>query len=554
MHMQEVRVTMPDGAAVSCPYGTRVEDIIGKREAEDSNNPLVAALVNNKLVSLTFKVEINAQLEPVRLRSHYGNRIYRRSLSYLLAMAAAEVFPDRHLIIGHSLGDGYYYYFEGMAEVEEKDVVALQEKMRELKDRALPIRRQVIAYDEALEHFRQEGLEATLTLLKYRNDSKIPVYRCGDFIDLSYEPLVPNTALLFIFELRAYIPGFLLRFPLVQSPGRIADFSDNPVLFSIFKEYKAWGKILGVNCTGALNDLVEKREARHFIQVAEALHEKKISQIADKIHEKRDAVGVVLIAGPSSSGKTTFTHRLSIQLRVLGFNPVIIGLDDYYLPKERTPIDEEGKPDFENLNALDVELLNTHLLSLFAGEEVEIPIFDFYVQRPKENGRKLRFSPRSVLLMEGIHGLNPGLTPDIPEERKFRVYISALTQLNLDDRNRIPTTDNRLIRRIVRDHQFRGNSALTTLNMWDSVRRGENENIFAYQNNADTAFNSALDYELSVLKPFVEPLLRTAKPQDPVFNEAKRLHSFLENFSPIPSSFVPEDSILREFIGGSIFY
>ena len=552
--MQEVTVTMPDGAKSTHPYGTRVETLLGVKSREKEDNPVVAALVNNKLVSLTYKVEIDAVLEPVRLYSPYGNRIYRRSLSFLLAMAASRVFPDRHLIIGHSLGDGYYYYFEGMAEVPEEDVKALEDEMWELSRRALPIRRMVIAYDEALVFFREAGLTATERLLHYRNDEKVPIYQCEDFIDLSYEPLVPNSSFLFIFELRSYAPGFLLRFPQSHTPDRISRFEDNPVLFSIFKEYKAWGKILGVNCTGALNELVENRDIRYFIQVAEALHEKKISNIADRIFERREDVGVVLIAGPSSSGKTTFTHRLAIQLRVLGFNPVIIGLDDYFLPKEQTPVDEEGKPDFENLNALNVDLLNSHLLSLFKGEEVEIPIFDFFLQRPKETGRKLQFSKRSILLMEGIHGLNPDLTPDIPEDRKFKVYISALTQLNLDDRNRISTTDNRLIRRIVRDHQYRGNSALATLEMWASVRRGENKNIFPFQNNADTAFNSALDYELSVLKPFVEPLLRTVKPQDSVFNEAKRLLSFLENFSPIPSTYVPEDSILREFIGGSIFY
>ncbi|MFP4491704.1 MAG: nucleoside kinase [Spirochaetaceae bacterium] len=552
--MQEVTITLPEGVKAAYPYGTRVEAILGAKDESNKENPVVAAMVNNKLVSLSFKVEINAEVEPVHLYSPYGNRIYRRSLCFLLAMASSEIFPERHLIIGHSLGDGFYYYYEGMAEVPEKDIRALEGRMKELADAHLPIRRRVTSYSEALEHLRKEGLTATTELLRFRNDSKIPIYVCGDFIDISYEPLLQNTSLLFIFELRNYAPGFLLRFPQSRTPDRISEFTDNPILFSIFKEYKAWGKILGVNCAGSLNDMVEKRQIRPFVQVAEALHEKKISQIADAVYDKRETVKVVLIAGPSSSGKTTFTHRLAIQLRVLGFNPVIIGLDDYFLSKDETPVDEEGKPDFENLNALNVDLLNSHLLSLFAGEEVEIPIFDFVVQRPKESGRRLQFSNRSILLIEGIHGLNPDLTPEIPEKDKFKVYISALTQLNLDDHNRISTTDNRLIRRIVRDHQYRGNSALATLNMWDSVRRGENKNIFPFQNNADTAFNSALDYELSVLKPYVEPLLNTVKPYDKVFNEAKRLLSFLENFSPIPSTFVPEHSILREFIGGSPFY
>ncbi|MDZ7792470.1 MAG: nucleoside kinase [Spirochaetia bacterium] len=552
--MYTVEVSLESGERREYPYGTRVSTIFEKGMSSRDANPIVAALVNNTLTSLSYKVEINTEVKPVRLYSHYGNRIYRRSLSFLLAKASQELFPDRHLIIGHSLGDGFYYYFEDLSSVSDEDIQLLEQKMHSLVQQALPIERQVLSYKQTVEYVSKSGLDATEKLLKYKNEPKIPVYNCGGYIDLSYEPLVASTDLLFIFELRNYAPGFLLRFPQSVSPDKIAEFQDNPVLFSIFKEYKAWGKILDVNCTGRLNELIENREIAHFIQVAEGLHEKKISLIADQIHEQRDKVKVVLIAGPSSSGKTTFTRRLAIQLRVLGFNPVIIGLDDYFLPKDQTPLDEQGKPNFEDLHALNVKLLNDHLLSLFDGREVEIPIFDFKLQRPKEQGTKLQFSNRSILLMEGIHGLNPNLTPNIPEERKYRVYISALTQLNLDDHNRISTTDNRLIRRIVRDHQFRGNPALGTLNMWDSVRRGENKNIFPYQNEADSAFNSALDYELSVLKPFVEPLLKTVKPHHEMYNEARRLLSFLENFSPIPPTLVPHHSILREFVGGSIFY
>ncbi len=552
--MQTVEVRLESGELRKYPYGTRVATIFEKGMSSRDTNPIIAALVNNALTSLSYKVEINAEVKPVRLYSHYGNRIYRRSLSYLLAKASQEVFPDRHLIIGHSLGDGFYYYFEGQSAVSDEDIRKLEQKMHALVEQALPIERRVLSYGETLEYVTESGLTATEKLLNFRNEPKIPVYTCDGYMDLSYEPLVMSTDLLFIFELRNYAPGFLLRFPQSKTPDTISEFKDNPVLFSIFKEYKAWGKILDVNCTGRLNELIEERDIAHFIQVAEGLHEKKISLIADQIQERKEEVKVVLIAGPSSSGKTTFTHRLAIQLRVLGFNPVIIGLDDYFLPKDSTPLDEYGNPNFEDLLALNIALLNEHLLALFDGEEVEIPIFDFQTQRPKEYGTKLRFGNRSILLMEGIHGLNPDLTPNIPEERKYRIYISALTQLNLDDHNRISTTDNRLIRRIVRDHQFRGNPALGTLNMWHSVRRGENKNIFPYQNEANAAFNSALDYELSVLKPFVEPLLKTVKPHHEVYNEARRLLSFLENFSPIPPTLVPHHSILREFIGDSVFY
>ena len=552
--MQTIEVTMESGEVREYPYGTPVNQIFGGGMSCRDKDPIIAALVNNALTSLSYKVEINTEVKPVHLYSTYGNRVYRRSLSFLLAMASQELFPERHLIIGHSLGDGFYYYYEGISAVSDADIKALETKMKELVQQSIPIQRQVISYEEAIRYLKENGLTATLKLLHYRNEPKIPIYFCNGFIDISYEPLVSNTDHLFIFCLQNYAPGFLLRFPQSRTPDRIDTFTDNPILFSIYKEYKAWGKILDVNCVGSLNELVEENRMQHFIQVAEALHEKKISLIADQIVEEREKVGVVLIAGPSSSGKTTFTRRLAIQLRVLGLNPISISLDDYYIPRDQTPLDEYGKPNFEDLHALNIELLNQNLLDLFAGKEVEIPIFDFKLQRPRDTGNRIRMSSRSILLMEGIHGLNPGLTPNIPDEKKYRIYISALTQLNLDDHNRISTTDNRLIRRIVRDHQFRGTSALGTLEMWDSVRRGENKNIFPYQNEANSAFNSALDYELSVLKPYVEPLLKTVKPHHDVYNEALRLLSFVENFSPIPSHQVPSTSILREFIGGSIFY
>lgn len=551
--MQEVRIRLEEGKEQLVPYGTRVAELLGSLNKEHPEGPIVAALVNNDLVSVSFKVEVNGRVEPVRLYSPYGNRIYRRSLSFLLGMASRRLFPDRYLIIGHSLGDAYYYYYNGMPEISDDDIALLDGEMRRLVEEELPIHRQVISYEEAIEKVEQENLTATALLLRYRNDPKIPVYRCGDHVSISFEPILTNTSLLSLFKLRNYAPGLLLRYPLARKPTEVGEFKDHPLLFSIFKEYKAWGKILDVNCVGKLNKLIEEREIKPFIQVAEALHDKKISQIADQIDARKDSVRVVLIAGPSSSGKTTFTKKLAIQLRVLGFNPVVIGLDDYYRPHGQTPLDEEGKPDFESLYALNIPQLNEHLLGLFAGNEVEIPIFDFKAGKPREAGKKLQFSRRSILLMEGIHGLNPGLTPDIPREQKHLVYISALTQLNLDDHNRIATTDNRLCRRMVRDHQFRGNPAIGTLRMWPSVRRGEDNNIFPYQHLADSVFNSALDYELAVLKPYVEPLLHTVKPADREYSEARRLLAFLNNFATIPVQYVPDHSILREFVGGSGF-
>jgi uridine kinase len=551
--MQEVQIKLISGEKRIVPYGTRVSELLGDLNQEHPEGPIVAALVNNDLVSSSFKVEVNGLVEPVRLYSHYGNRIYRRSLSFLLGMASRKCFPERHLVIGHSLGDGYYYYYNGMSGIADEDIKLLEEEMLRLVEEKLPISRQVISYQEALEKVKQENLPATAMLLQYRNDPKIPLYRCGAHFSISFEPILTNTSLLSIFQLRNYAPGFLLRYPQAKDSREIAEFTEHPLLFSIFKEYKAWGKILDVNSVGKLNKLIEDRNIQPFIQVAEALHDKKISQIADQIESKKERVRVVLIAGPSSSGKTTFTKKLAIQLRVLGFNPVVIGLDDYYLPHGQTPLDEEGKPDFESLYALNIPQLNKHLLSLFDEKEVEIPIFDFKVGKPRDVGQKLQFSKRSILVMEGIHGLNPNLTPDIPREQKHLVYISALTQLNLDDHNRIATTDNRLCRRMVRDHQFRGNPALGTLRMWPSVRRGEDTNIFPYQHLADSVFNSALDYELAVLKPYVEPLLHTVKPGQREYSEARRLLAFLNNFSTIPVQYVPDHSILREFVGGSGF-
>lgn len=550
--MKKITVTFEDSSKKIYPYGTRVNEILNESSSA-GNPPVIAALVNNELVSMSFKVEINASLKPVRLNSILGVRIFRRTLSFILAKASRQLFPERLLIIGHSLGDSYYYYYDGEAEISDMDIEELLSKMSEIVHANEPIERRVIAYGEAVEFFRNENQQATALLLRYRNESKIPIYVCGDFIDLSYEPLLPSTGFLSPFELKNYPPGFILRYPNSNTPDKLSPFKDIPTLFNVYKEYKAWGKILNVNCVGKLNLLSEKREVKPFIRVAEALQNKKISQIADCIYQQKDDVKIVLIAGPSSSGKTTFTKKLSIQLQVLGFNPVSISLDDYYLPNDKTPRDKEGKPDFEALHALNIKLLNQHLLDLFAGKEVEIPAFDFKTGRPKEKGRPLKMQKRNILLIEGIHGLNPGLTPQIPEDTKYKIYISALTQLNLDDHNRIPTTDNRLIRRIVRDHQFRGNSAGDTLRMWPSVRRGEDKNIFPFQNQADSAFNSALDYELAVLKIFAQPLLLTVKPSDEVYTEALRLLSFLNNFSTIPPKYVPEQSILREFIGDSAF-
>ena len=488
------------------------------------------------------------------MASSEGSSVYRRSLSFLLAVAARELYPDRSLYVGHSLGHSYYYTFTDEQTPAEAEIAALRDRMKALTAQDLPIHFHHLSYADALRIFEQNRQVDTTLLLDQRSDAKVPVNECDGFMDLAIAPLVPRTGMLSAFELRPYENGLLLRFPGTGCGKIIEPFEDSPKIFSVYREYKKWGRIVGVHAVGHLNRLIAAREIKGFIQVAEAFQAKKLAEIADRIYERRDSVKVVLIAGPSSSGKTTTAKRLSIQLKVMGIEPIAIGLDDYYVGKDRTPLNDKGEPDYECLEALDVPYLNKQLLELFQGNEVEIPIFDFKAGKRRDGaGRPVKLGRRSMLIIEGIHGLNEALTPQIPKDMKFKLYVSALTQLNLEDHNRIPTSDNRLIRRMVRDHQFRGHNAIQTIKMWPDVQRGEKKHIFPFQDGADVAFNSALDYELAVLKVYAEPLLHSVKPTMKEYAEAVRLLAFLENFTPIPSQNVPAQSILREFIGDSEF-
>jgi uridine kinase len=549
--MKEVTLSFPSGGSASVPYGSRVIEVVDK--LKPFAHPLAAVLLNNEICSVYSRIEMNARLEPVTIESPGGALVYRRSLCYLLAIAVREAFPERRLVVGHSLGSGYYYTFDDDAFVGTREITTLSNGMNSLVKQDLPILCRYMAYAEALEQFTKNHQPDTALLLRYRNDAKVPVNECRGFVDLSIGPLVPRTGILTRFELKPYRDGFLLRFPAIGEPETIPAFTDEPLLFSVYSEYKRWGKVLRASSVGQLNEATAGKKAKDFIQIAEALQAKKVSEIADRVAQARDTVKVILIAGPSSSGKTTFSKKLALQLKVFGREPINISLDDYFVDREHTPRDETGAYDFEALEALDVELLNANLLALFAGEEIELPSFDFKTATRKPSGKRISMGERSVLVIEGIHGLNDALTPKVDRELKFKIYVSALTQLNLDDHNRIPTTDNRLLRRMVRDYQFRGHGAKDTLAMWPSVQRGERMHIFPFQNSADVAFNSALDYELSILKIYAEPLLKTVKPFDPEYAEASRLLSFLENFAPIPSSYVPNQSIVREFIGDSDF-
>ncbi len=520
---------------------------------DSSDSPIIAALVNNDLTSLSYPLEVSSRVFPVTLNSPEGVRVYRRSLCFLLALATYTVLPDAHMVVGHSIGDGYYYYFRNREQISEDELERIEAEMHRLVQADLPIERTVIGYSDALEHFQARGMTDTATLLEHRNHAKVAAYRCGDYLDIAHGPLAPATGMLRSFELLAYKNGFLLRYPPEEQPYALQPFEDNPLLFSIYQEYRRWGEVLGIGSAGRLNRRTVEGNIKQFIWIAEALHNKKIDAIAEQIAAQNTRVRLITIAGPSSSGKTTFAKKLAIQLRVYGLHPIPISLDDYFVPREQTPLDEHGNYDFESLGAIDVELLNRHLVALFEGSEIQVPEFDFKTGKRRITERRLRLHDNEILILEGIHGLNDALLPRIPGEMKYRVYVSALTQLNIDDHTRISTTDNRLIRRLVRDHQFRGHSALDTLRMWPSVRRGENRNIFPFQNSADVAFNSALDYELGVLKSHALRILLGVKPHHEVYHEATRLQAFLHNFIEIPEKHVPATSILREFVGDSGF-
>jgi uridine kinase len=541
-------------APVNLRAGQILKNLFSEDEMFRDGYPMVAVRFNNEIYSLNSHPDMNGTIKALYLNNRDGIRLYRKTLCYVLEMAVRDLFPHQRLILSHSLGHSYYYHPYDEQNFTDEEIKRIKDKMESLVDEDIPILPDQVCWQEAIDYFRESNQEDTVSLLEENNKSQIRINRTDDYIALRHECLLPSTGLLKIFDLLPYTGGFLLHYPSSKNPLVLQPFEDEPLLFSIYREYKSWGKILNVNTAGKMNAMTKKRaEITHFIRVSESLHNKKIALIADSILEKKGDVRVVLIAGPSSSGKTTFTKKLCTQLQVVGFNPIMISLDNYYLPHDQIPLDEFGKQDLEALDALDIPLLNNNLLQLFSGEKTEFPIFDFKKGGRLEEGMQLQMSDRSILVMEGIHGLNQNLTAEIPESRKFKVYISALTQLNLDDHTRIATTDNRLIRRIVRDHQFRNYDALKTLKIWPSVRRGEDKNIFPNQSHADAAFNSALDYELAVLKVYAEPLIKGIRPDQEEYSEAKRLLSFLDNFSPIPSYMVPADSILREFIGNSSF-
>lgn len=514
-----------------------------------NGNQLVAAKVNNELTSLDAKLEFDCKVEPVYNNTKEGMSVYRRSLCLLLATAAHRINPKTRLIVGNSICYGYYYTFDG----EKIPAKSLKQEMEKLISRDLRIKTEYVSWEQAAALFEKLNLKETRKQLNHTCKSKILINTIEDFSDMYFGPLVLSTGALQVFDLIEYQDGLLLRFPKTKCPSQLPAFKDEPKLFCLFKQYKEWGKRVNVLSAASLNDMVANGKINDFIDIAETHQEKCISDIASQI-VKSKKVRVVLIAGPSSSGKTTSAKKLGLELQAMGYTPKLISLDCYYAGRDKAPLDENGKPDYECLEALNVELLNQNLVDLFAGKEVNIPSYDFHTGTSYfEDKNKMTLADNEILIMEGIHGLNPKLTAKVPEECKFKIYLSALTQLNLDDHNRISTSDNRLIRRIVRDNNFRGKPAEGTIAMWPSVQKGEELHIFPFHNNADAILNTALDYELSILRVYAAPLLRRVPPTMAEYSEAQRLLNFLENFATIAPTEVPPRSIIREFIGGSAF-
>ena len=533
-------------------YGTKVYSVLDNFNIPTDS--IYAVKINNEVRSLEDQIQYTSTIEPVLNNSKTGSAIYRRSLCLLLATACHTLFPEKRLLVGHSLGHGYFYTFEDEDEVSNDVINQLRKEMEKLIEQNIPITTKDISYQEATQLFEKLNLKETRKQLQFICEPSIKINTINDFSDIYFEPLVRSTGVLKVFDILQYKNGFLLRFPRTSDPERLDLFKDEPKLYEIFSKYKEWGKRLNVTSAASLNQLIKQRQINDFIEITETFQQKNISNIASQIIEK-GTVKVVLIAGPSSSGKTTSAKKLALELRAMGYQPKIISLDCYYLGRDKTPLDEEGKPDFECLEALNIELLNQNLVDLFAGKEVCIPSYDFHSGTSYfDENCKMTLEENEILIMEGIHGLNDKLTPKVPAEYKFKIYLSALTQLNLDDHNRISTSDNRLIRRIVRDNNFRGKPAAGTIEMWPSVTRGEELHIFPFQNNADAILNTALDYEFSVLRVYAAPLLRQVTPMEKEYSEARRLLNFLENFSTIPPTAVPPRSIIREFIGGSAFH
>ena len=549
-----VQARLPGGRVLEGPRGAMLELFI-RAAAYPAEQRVVAALMNGRLRELCFPLMEDADLVPVTTADNDGSRIYRRSLSFLMIAAAAQVLPGQLITIHHSMPFGGYYCERGDAQrLTDEELAALRLRMRQLVEADLPIDNIRVPLDEALAFFQEQGDLEKADLFARRRKDYLTLYELNGVRDYFHGFMVPRTSYLDLFDLRHYNEGFILQFPRRTWPNVLQPFEDEPRLAQVFQTYKDWLTIMGVGNVTSLNQAVASGRSSEVILVAEALHERQLASIARAIASRQPAVRLVAVSGPTSAGKTTFSKRLALQVMAQGIYPVILSLDDYFVDREATPRDASGAYDFESLGALDIALFQSDMRRLMAGEEVLLPRYNFKTGR-REVGSPLSIGKNHVVMIEGIHGLNPRLTDGLPESATFRVFISAFTQLNLDKHNRVPTTDTRLLRRIVRDAAHRGYSAAATIGRWNSVRRGEKNHIFPFQNSADVFFNSALVYELSALKPLAEPLLLQVETGTPERLEANRLMAFLQWFEPLPEAdlrYVANDSILREFIGGSV--
>ncbi len=532
--------------------GSTLFDVFSSFDLKMTHGP-VSARVNNKVEGMHYRVYNSKDVEFLDMTSASGSRAYTRTLFFVLCKAVQDIYPNTDVVIDIPVSNGFYVDIRLGRPVVDEDVNILRRRMQEIIDSKMPIRRFTVPTEEAIALFQEKGDVEKVKLLKTSGSIYTTYYKIGEYVDYYYGTLLINTSQLYLFGLEKYYDGMLLRIPSVSNPDELGEMTRQDKMFDIFKEHHRWQEILGIRTVGDFNQAIDAGHATDIINISEALQEKKLAKIAEEI-ASREGVKLVLLAGPSSSGKTTSCKRLSIQLAVNGLKPLQISLDDYFVDRDKTPKDENGDFDFESIYALNLDLLNEQFNALFRGEEVELPKYDFPSGKSVKSGKKLKLEPNNVLVVEGIHALNPELTAHVPEEQIFRVYASALTTILLDNHNYIPTTDNRLLRRIIRDYKYRGVSAQETIRRWPSVRSGENKWIFPFQENADAMLNTAMLYELSVLKMQAEPLLQQVPENCEEFAEAYRLLKFLKYFKGIPYNNLPPTSLLREFLGGSSFH
>lgn len=532
--------------------GSTLFDIFSAFDLKMTHGP-VSARVNNKVEGMHYRVYNSKDVEFLDMTSSSGSRAYTRTLFFVLCKAVQDIYPATDVVIDIPVSNGFYVDIRLGRPVVDEDVNIIRRRMQEIIDARMPIRRFTVPTEEAVALFQEKGDVEKVKLLKTSGSIYTTYYKIGDYVDYYYGTLLTNTSQLYLFGLEKYYDGMLLRIPSLKNPDVLGEMTRQDKMFEIFKEHHRWQSILGIRTVGDFNQAIDANHATDIINISEALQEKKIAKIAEEI-ASRKGVKLVLLAGPSSSGKTTSCKRLSIQLAVNGLKPLQISLDDYFVDREKTPKDASGEYDYESIYALDLDLINEQFNALFRGEEVELPKYDFQSGKSKKSGNKLKMNDNNVLVVEGIHALNPELTAHIPQEQIFRVYASALTTILLDNHNYIPTTDNRLLRRIIRDYKYRGVSAQETIHRWPSVRAGENKWIFPFQENADAMLNTAMLYELAVIKTQAEPLLQQVPENCEEYAEAYRLLKFLKYFKGIPYNNLLPTSLLREFLGGSSFH